>query len=438
MRLNRVQWLYDELPVLVRAGVLSEDAARRIRQHYGPVAQVAFSKIAVLLCGVFAALLIGLGIILLLAHNWDGLSRPLRTALAFAPLAAGQLLAAWTLWKRDDSAAWREGSGTFLALSIGACIALIGQTYHIPGNLSSFLLTWLLLGLPLVYVLRSTTVALLYAMGVTAWAAESQWQTGAPAYWPLMLLVLPHVIWVHSLDARGARAFLTAWGFSICLCVGLGIVLEGTPPGTWILAYSALLTVFLLAGRIWYPGALRHPFTWLGSLGTVGLALLLTFDDTWRDIGYAHHHRGDPFQPWGAVEGYIVVALLLILATILLLHLLRKDGFGVLPWGAAPAVALIGFALVLYAEQREVPLILYNLYLLILGILTFGDGIRKARLGRTNAGMAILSVLVVARFFDSDLSFSLRGILFILLGTGFLAANVLLARRYRSQEEEAP
>jgi hypothetical protein len=35
---------------------------------------------------------------------------------------------------------WREGTATFLVFAVGAAIALIGQTYHLPGDLGSFLL----------------------------------------------------------------------------------------------------------------------------------------------------------------------------------------------------------------------------------------------------------------------------------------------------------
>jgi hypothetical protein len=46
-----------------------------------------------------------------------------------------------------------------------------------------------------------------------------------------------------------------------------------------------------------------------------------------------------------------------------------------------------------------------------------------------NTGLLVLSALIIARFFDSDLSFLARGVAFILLGAGFLTANVVILRR---------
>ncbi len=60
------------------------------------------------------ALLIGAGIILMLAHNWEDLSRPVRAALSFLPLLLAQGLAGWALVRRPESLAWREGTGALL------------------------------------------------------------------------------------------------------------------------------------------------------------------------------------------------------------------------------------------------------------------------------------------------------------------------------------
>jgi dipeptide/tripeptide permease len=47
-----------------------------------------------------------------------------------------------------------------------------------------------------------------------------------------------------------------------------------------------------------------------------------------------------------------------------------------------------------------------------------------------NGGLLITAGMIVARFFDSDLPFLIRGITFIVLGIGFLATNLVLLRRY--------
>ena len=80
------------------------------------------------------------GVLLLLAHNWEHLGRPARTVIAILPLVVSQAIAGWVLVRRGESTAWREGSAAFLALTVGATIGLISQTYQIPGDLEVFLL----------------------------------------------------------------------------------------------------------------------------------------------------------------------------------------------------------------------------------------------------------------------------------------------------------
>jgi len=86
---DHVLWLRRELPELVGQGVIQSEVAERIRQHYGEteMAGRTTKRWAIVLFSILGAALIGGGIILLLAHNWEELSRPMRAAISVAPLA---------------------------------------------------------------------------------------------------------------------------------------------------------------------------------------------------------------------------------------------------------------------------------------------------------------------------------------------------------------
>src|SRR5574341_805611 len=232
---KHIQWLYRELPALMNDGVITAETADKLHAYYGDIKDGSKSRIALIIFGVLGALLVGSGIILLLAHNWDGLSRATRTVLSFAPLLIGQLMAGWTLVGKNESVAWREGTATFLMIAIGASISLIGQTYHLSGDTGKFLLAWMLLSVPLAYLLRATAPAILYLWGITAWAGVRQYEAGhALFFWPLAALVIPH-FWQAAKENRyGIRAIILGWGISLSLCVATGIVLEGALPGLWI------------------------------------------------------------------------------------------------------------------------------------------------------------------------------------------------------------
>ena len=115
--------LPDDLPELVKAGVISEDTAAAIASYYNNKKEPSTNKLFVVF-GILGAILVGLGIILIIAHNWDDLSRSLKTVFAFLPLLIGQLLCAFAFLKKPGNVAWRESSSVFLFFAVGAYTTL--------------------------------------------------------------------------------------------------------------------------------------------------------------------------------------------------------------------------------------------------------------------------------------------------------------------------
>src|SRR3954453_1354294 len=126
---SETRWLLAELPELVTAGVLTEETAGALRQHYASQPSGEPRRIGFVLSAILGSLLVGAGIVLLVAHNWDFLSRPVRGAIAFAPLVLSQALAAFVLVRRSESVAWRETAAILNVAAIGTAIALVSQTY---------------------------------------------------------------------------------------------------------------------------------------------------------------------------------------------------------------------------------------------------------------------------------------------------------------------
>src|SRR5574344_3057723 len=152
--MRREQWLEKEMAVWREKSLVDDGAIARIRAYYAslpkglPKGRIIFS--------VLGALLIGLGVIALLAANWESLSRPVRTAISFAPLALCVLayFLKQTVFRRTSGNADRaffEPLGVFWGLAVGTAISLVAQTYHISGDVEAFILTWTLLLLPVVY-----------------------------------------------------------------------------------------------------------------------------------------------------------------------------------------------------------------------------------------------------------------------------------------------
>lgn len=443
MSKKAIQWLYEELPRLVAQGILTPDAEVRLHAHYGPIEMARPARLAVIIFGVLGALLIGAGIILMLAHNWENLSRPVRVVLSFLPLVLAQGLVAWTVLQRPQSLAWREGGGTLLFLMIGASISLIAQTYNISGDLPRFLLTWSLLGLPVVYLVNAVMPALLYLWGITEWAGYLRYEDSfAAGYWLLAALLLPLLAtWLRGGRYR-VRPTLLLWAFCVSITIAAGVTIERVLPGLWIILYAGLFALLFLAGEFWFGESesfWARPLRHFGAAGLLVLSFLLTFEWPWREIGW-HYWRWEQTlhdEPWRAIPDAVLGSVIPLGAVVLLVMTVRrKTPLGLL-FGFLPILATGGYCLVSLFERYAPVAGVFDLYLLVVGIWLLITGLRIAKQGQMNIGLLVITALLIARFFDSDLSFLLRGLIFIALGVAFLVANIIMLRRKGANHEQA-
>jgi len=425
-----LRWLYQELPELVGQGVVPGEVAERIRRHYGePEAAGSTAKRwAVILFSILGAVLIGGGIILLLAHNWDELSRPVRAVIAVLPLGVACALGAWVLWTQRPSTAWREGVGTAQTLAIGTAIALVSQIYNLGGRFEEFMLVWVLLALPIAYLLGAALPALLYLVGITIWAGEVKHYAGQSLwYFALVGAALPYLWWTSRENRYHPRPVLFGWMLAITACVGSGLALERVV--TWLHAWPVLFgalfaLLFLVGARWWGEGASvwQRPLQNVGALSAVGLALVLSFADVWDPPSWSYYWGRAEEYEMQAIAAVAIAGVIVVAAVGLWVRSWTRRAWSEVMFGAVPVLAVIGFA------WNAAGALLFNLYLFGLGIGTLVIGLRARRLGTVNAGMFVLAGVILCRFFDADLSFLFRGVAFIVIGIGFLATNLVLLR----------
>jgi uncharacterized membrane protein len=437
MNRQRLDWLVAEIGVWEKEGVIDAATAVRIRERCAATsseaprsAALAPRSAAFVAFSIVGALLVGLGVILLIAHNWGELSRPVRTLIAFAPLVIAQL-AAWAAVRRGAAgASWREAAATFWSLAIGATIALVAQTYHLPGDMSRFLLVWALLGLPVIYLLDSAVSAAFYSIGITTWVAYAGLHHHNPSfYWLLLAGVMPWLLRrIRYLPEAAGTVFAhvcIVLGFLVSIGFATGTVFESSGLLVYLGACATLYAID--AARAFPRRALQRPGALLGALGLLGLSLALTFDNAWRGVGFPAGAHDLPADVIPAAACLVMIVLPLVLT---LLHRQRWAPHQVL-------LALTPLAvIVLSSAHDDLPVaLLFNAFPLAVGVVALWNGARTESMGTINMGMLFIGALVAVRFFDSELSFTLRGIVFVLLGAGFLVTNIVMARRQGGRRE---
>jgi len=433
---KHTQWLKKELPVLESEGVVSPETATRLTNYYAKNTESGMHW-AVIVFAVLGSLLIGSGIILLFAHNWDDLTRPTRAALSFCPVIIGAIVSMVAIAK-NGGVALLESAGIFHSLAVGSSIALIGQTYHLPSDTPAFMLTWALLIMPLMFILRSTGAYLIYLALACGWSGVAQETYGqAAAFWLLMVPPGVRLVQLIRADRNSPDCILSLWGILLTLCISTGIVFERTIPGLWIVAYSALLSGAGLFGMHLYrdrDGWSNPPKTF-GIIGIALLAYLFTWSDMWHDIGWHHFRQGWNHRAWGTwMDGGMTFVLLTGWAAAAV-KAFRRDSIETITLAAFPILA--GLCFLIQSSGGDTDLLnalIFNGFMLFFGIMYIVLGCRNVKLRQLNGGMAVLSLLLVTRFFDEDFEFLARGIVFIALGACFLTVNLVMAKRKKHQE----
>jgi uncharacterized membrane protein len=282
-----VQWLRSQLPELVAAGAISSENATAIERHYESVR--ARTNFGFVLLATVGAALVGAGIILLIAHNWDELSRATRTVIAFMPLLIAQALVVFVLIRRNESRPWREAVAVFDVAAVATAISLISQTYQIQGSFAEFMSVWLLLSIPIVYLLRTTIGAVVYVIGTVVWLF-SEWgfffgATENPMFfWVLFLLVIPY-FWLRFGRERDSRqTAILGIALALATVFGLGVTADFTKANIGGIAFAGLLTTIYLCGIKFFPRADERLLiiALLGGIGIGVTAIVLSFEPSWR------------------------------------------------------------------------------------------------------------------------------------------------------------
>lgn len=442
MNSSHHRWLLEQLPQWEREGLLTADAARTLRERNS--VDDSQPGTAQIVMGALGALLIGTGLIAVLGYNWDDFSRPVRLLFAFLPLLLTQLFSFRVLQRGPASADWvHETAALLQALTTGACIALVSQIYNLGGEWPDFLFWWLLLSLPLVWVLRSQAVAIFYLIGIAVWSVNQvdhgrPW-FDSPLMYPLLLIgLLPY--W-PGWKKQATLSNSMRWVMTISAIFGfcsMAVFVSTEDSHYSGYHYQTFLWLWTLtaAAFVLFPlnqngieeSTRRKPQVVLGSLWLLGYGVAATFHEASHDIFKGASHALQLPWCWG---------LLTVLGVFVLLAAARKR-WAVLAIASSALLPLLTFPFVQKSEEYNGTLLswLTTLHLAAIGItliaLEFAGKKGAPRLGAT-----LVSVLIIARMADSHFSLLAKGVAFIAVGVAFLAFNILMSRQLKQKQAAA-
>jgi len=422
---KRQEWLLDELEEWVDADLITAEQARSIRHYYGDQEQGRVRSIAFILIAVTAALLIGGGIVLLLANGWEQLDEQIRVLISVLPLGLGAAVYTYAYWRHRRELAWREGVSVFFQLTIIASLGLLSYTLDWWQDDADFLLAWLLLSLPLCYGMGSILVAIIYLFGAASWVVQAA-DAQRPAYFLLLLGLFPFLLPRLHRSGSLLRRNLLSWSFGLSFFFSW-LALGDPGMAEWSAIGTALwLVLFAGYDRYFHPDRSHwvSPFQVQELLGT--FVLLLLFSSR-IDLESSLRLFDDGLS---ALQRALLLGMTLAWSVLGVLGFRQKRWRSVVQLLHYLLPLWLGLHIMLWQEQGEVTAVLLtNFFALGFGAAYLYEGVTLSSLFRINVGMFLVLSLAGIRFFDAEWDLVVKGVLFILLGLIFLGVNALLARK---------
>ena len=401
--------ILKELDELTAAEVISPEVAERIRHYAEQRTQSNSSHRLLTVFGALGAILIALGVIVLLAHNWDELPRWIKTFFSFLPLLAGQAACGYLLFKKGLTSWWGEAAATFTALTIGATIAMVHQVYNLPdSSFASFLTLWLILALPTLYLMRSRATAVLYYIGIGALCilGYREW----PTYYTSLVtfaLILPFYIWHIRYKANSAITYAFHWLTVVFSGIALFILSANIRDDDAILWFVLLSAIYLMIGKYLQTSIYYNAYK-VAALLCIPICFFI------EDFPFFNNYT---------LYTTIAIVLFYFLLIAKYYYIDKKE---------KTLDLVLVFPLLYIFSIYLVRLYLYDLVILAFGAYYIWKGFKSERSLVVNYGLSVISVEIAIRFFDSYYPFIIKGIVFILLGIGFFVANYFILKQKKN------
>lgn len=444
MSKENYQWLEKELPSWVKEGIVTHEGANTLLRRYeGEKSSHRSSGIAFSLLGF---ILVGLGIISILAYNWDELGHIERTLLALCLLVSSQMFSFWVKRYRADDNALLEGSGVFWFLMIGASLAIIGQTYHLGGNLNDFLSIWLLLSFVLPWLLPSSGAAfLVIVLWSVVWVSNrSPFTTIIDLHtdsflspWLLMMIALSWVAYygVQLKHKKMANTtLLLSWAVALCLFLLfiVEVVIETYEMRhlrNALICLALFFTIYYMLGKLYLSHGEKtwqRPFERIGKLGAL---LLLLFHVSFKSYQWMIE------KPLVESNLGSILSITLGVLFIGLLVLFVRAYKRILSEALVVATPFIFTIYTLLQNQTATShyaaMFFINFSLLLGASWMIFCGAKESKIGLINQGMILIALTIWIHFMDANFDLIAKGVAFIVTGMLFLVVNAFIRRRFK-------
>jgi uncharacterized membrane protein len=424
---RQVRWLKEEIAKWRAEGLVDAGLAGRILARYPAEAERNWGLFA------FSALgagLVGLGVILFFAYNWQQLPKAAKLFLALAALVAAHGAAIGLARRAQPNRVLVESLHVLGTMLLGAGIWLIAQIYHIDEHYPTAFLVWSLGALALAWAMPSTVQGLLALFLVAFWAGVElmdfrtpmhaapiivgagvvplAWRQRSPAFlfWSLAVLFLVTAFASAAVESRILLPLLFTMG-AAALVAGIA-----APAGS-----------FADAGR---------PLRTIGLIAVIGCLYVLSFREAFGLLRRVDFSRPGVSLYLGAAGAAFAGALVMLArARFAEIETSRRWQLALLVLGLAVVLAKFTFA---SGRAYAFPVfIVFNLIVLGYALLLILEGSEQLRPRLVASGCVLFATVTLGRYADLFTSLLARASVFVALGAALIFVGVFYARRRRAK-----
>jgi uncharacterized membrane protein len=431
---KHIKWLREEIERWVTEGIIGPDQGAVLKDRYpAPSEGVAWGRIIFFSIG---AVLIGLGVILVFAYNWQRMHKFAKLAVIFAALIGAHGAAFWL--RRPAGRYQTAGEGLHLlgTMLFGAGIWLIAQIYHIAEHYPNAFLIWGLGALVMAWVLPSTAQGIVATLFLVLWNHFEVFDFKNPQLLaPFLILggVMP-LAWINR--ARVLVGVCTI-GFLFTLLVTVADI-EGDLAGLVVFFCACILIAagLVVRKRDLFPQT-GPIFSFLGFFVYITVLFILSFHNkgsgTWT-IQFDQFMESLLFFGFAlGVAGMWAWAIWPISQkSQRFREIFRKEHYGVL------AAFILVFLNVVGAINLGgwLGMAVFNLLFLYQAILMITTGCQDLNLRITTTGCVLLAAVTFARYTDLFVSLLARSLVFFVAGAALFSVGLYYSKTKKQIQRE--
>ena len=383
-------WLEQQIREWQAKGWLSGDGAAHIRHAFENHAPSMSLPLLVFVAAVGISIA-GVALIWGLSAFWYQVSMVGRMGLSVALLLFSQVAVGVAMFRGQQGTWAGEAIAVVHALVLGVVLALTCQTFYTGWDTASYLAGCALLSLPVIYLLRSAGVVILYALAVLLWASAggpvNAWG-GAAFIWVLLVPLLPfYGVLQHHNDE--IRLSLYSWTLTITVFAAFGLAALDSAYIPFLLLATLAVAIMLTGYSIDIRKAWGVPFRWFGRCAAAGSLLISALPGSWYGIANIQGFH------W-TTTAVTVVLFLAILA--LLVKGVKKRFWGPVLYAGIPVIIAAETVLVRNGLYSSVPLLVSSIYLLAIGIYEMVQGLQTGHTKHVKFGICVFLCLLIGFF----------------------------------------